>query len=99
MIRLFRVYVPVGTLALLISEIILLAAAFGVATHTTMVDDSQSFLFYDGGWIRISIVILSILIGLYFHDLFVKSALRKNLMEPRFYWVSVKGGSQIRAQA
>ncbi len=70
MIRLFRVYVPVGTLALLISEIILLAAAFGVATYTTLVGDPEIFLYYEGGWIRISIVIVSILIGLYFHDLY-----------------------------
>ncbi len=79
MIRLFRVYVPVGTLALLISEIVLLAAAFGVATYTALVGDPDSFLFYEGGWIRIAIVILSILTGLYFHDLytdlFVKSKL------------------------
>ena len=79
MIRLFRVYVPVGTLALLISEIVLLAAAFGLATYIALVGDPDIFLFYEGGWIRIAIVILSILTGLYFHDLytdlFVKSKL------------------------
>lgn len=79
MIRLFRVYVPVGTLALLISEIVLLAAAFGVATYTILAVGAEDFLFFEGGWIRIAVVILSILIGLYFHDLytdlFVKSKL------------------------
>ncbi|MGH9648053.1 MAG: nucleoside-diphosphate sugar epimerase/dehydratase, partial [Bryobacteraceae bacterium] len=77
MIRLFRVYVPVGTLALLISEIVLLAVAFGVATYTTLNYDADIFLFFEGGWIRIAIVIVTILTGLYFHDLytdlFVKS--------------------------
>jgi sugar transferase (PEP-CTERM system associated) len=79
MIRLFRVYVPVGTLALLISEIVLLAAAFGVATYITLTYDPDIFLFYEGGWLRIAIVILTILTGLYFYDLytdlFVKSKL------------------------
>ena len=77
MIRLFRVYVPVGTLTLLVSEIILLATAFCVATYAVLTFDPSIFLIYDGGWLRISIVILTILIGLYFHDLytdlFVKS--------------------------
>jgi sugar transferase (PEP-CTERM system associated) len=77
MIRLFRVYVPVGTITLLVSEIILLATAFCVATYLVLTFDPSIFLLYDGGWIRISVVICSILVGLYFHDLytdiFVKS--------------------------
>ena len=77
MIRLFRVYVPVGTLTLLISEIILLATAFFVACYVVLPFDPSIFLFDEGGWMRISLVIASLLIGLYFYDLytdlFVKS--------------------------
>lgn len=70
MIRLFRVYVPVGTLTLLISEIALLATAFFVAVYAVLPFDPTVFLFDEGGWLRISLVIASILLGLYFSDLY-----------------------------
>ena len=77
MIRIFRVYVPVGTLTLLISEITLLATAFFLACYIALPFDPSIFLFDEGGWVRISLVVASILIGLYFYDLytdlFVKS--------------------------
>jgi sugar transferase (PEP-CTERM system associated) len=77
MIRLFRVYVPVGTLTLLISEIILLATSFVVACYVVLPFDPSIFLFDEGGWVRIALVIVSVVIGLYFYDLytdlFVKS--------------------------
>src|ERR1035438_1630578 len=70
MIRLFRVYVPVGTLTLLVTEIILLATAFTVATYALLTIDPSIFLFEEGGWMRITVVIVTILIGLYFQDLY-----------------------------
>ncbi len=77
MIRLFRVFVPVGTVTLLISETLLVASAFILATFLVLEGDPTVFLLYDGGLVRISVVLLSILIGLHFHDLysqyFVKS--------------------------
>lgn len=77
MIRLFRVFVPVGTVTLLISETLLVVSAFILATFLVLEVDPTVFLLYDGGLVRISVVLLSILIGLHFHDLysqyFVKS--------------------------
>jgi sugar transferase (PEP-CTERM system associated) len=77
MIRLFKVFIPVGTLTLLLSEIVLVTSAFVLATYFSLDVDPTVFLLYDGGWIRIALVLLSILIGLHFHDLyshfFVKS--------------------------
>jgi len=77
MIRLFRVYVPVGTLTLLVSEIILLTTAFVVALYTVLTFDPAIFLFDEGGWARVALVIVSILAGLYlqdlYTDLFIKS--------------------------
>jgi sugar transferase (PEP-CTERM system associated) len=70
MIRLFRVFVPVGTLTLLVTETILLVASFVFATYIVLSVDPTIFLLYDGGWMRISLVLLSILIGLHFHDLY-----------------------------
>jgi sugar transferase (PEP-CTERM system associated) len=77
MIRLFRVFVPVGTITLLISEILLVTAAFVLALFIVLEVDPTTFLLYDGGFARIALVLLSILVGLHFHDLysqyFVKS--------------------------
>ena len=77
MIRLFRVFVPLGTITLLISEILLVLAAFVLASFLVLEVDPTVFLLYDGGLLRISFVLLSILLGLHFHDLysqyFVKS--------------------------
>jgi len=70
MIRLFKVFIPVGTLALLLSEIVLVTSAFVLATYLSMDVAPTVFLLYDGGWVRIVLVLVSILIGLHFHDLY-----------------------------
>jgi sugar transferase (PEP-CTERM system associated) len=77
MIRLFRVFVPVGTVTLLISEIVLISSAFLLATFLVLEVDPTVFLLYDSGLIRIVVVLLTILAGLHIQDLysqyFVKS--------------------------
>jgi sugar transferase (PEP-CTERM system associated) len=70
MIRLFRVFIPVGALTLLISEVILLSSAFVLATYLILTVDPGVYLLYDGGWIRIALVLASIIVGLHFHDLY-----------------------------
>lgn len=77
MIRLFRVFVPVGALILLISEILLISSAFILAAYIILDVDPTNYLLYEGGIASIALVLLSILVGLYLHDLysdiFVKS--------------------------
>ena len=70
MIRLFKVFIPVGTLALLLSEIVLVTSAFVLATYLSMDVAPTVFLLFDGGWMRIVMVLLTILVGLHFHDLY-----------------------------
>ena len=70
MIRLFKVFIPVGTLALLVSEVLLVTSAFVFATYVVLEVDPTIFLLYDGGLFRISLVLLSIIVGLHFHDLY-----------------------------
>jgi len=70
MIRIFRVFVPVGTLALLVSEILLVTGSFILATYYVMPVDPTGYLLDDGGDISILLALLSILIGLYLHDLY-----------------------------
>jgi sugar transferase (PEP-CTERM system associated) len=77
MIRIFRVFVPLGTLTLLISETLLIVAAFILSSYVTLQIDPAIYLFYDEGLVSIILVLLSILAALYFQDLytdiFVKS--------------------------
>jgi len=70
MIRLFRVFVPVGTLALLVSEILLVTGSFILAAYYVMPVDPAGYLLDDGGDVSILLALLSILIGLYLHDLY-----------------------------
>src|SRR5258708_7673127 len=81
MIRLFKVFIPVGTLTLLLSEIVLVATAFVVATYL-MLDtaDPTVFLLYDNGWMRILLVLLGIVIGLHFHDLYSQIYIKSRIV-------------------
>ena len=70
MIRLFRVFIPVGVLALLLSEVVLIGSAFILAAYLALEVDPWVFLVYDGGLLRIAVVTGSILLGLHFNDLY-----------------------------
>jgi sugar transferase (PEP-CTERM system associated) len=80
MIRLFRVFIPVGTLTLLISEILLVTGAFVLASYIVLPADPGDYLFYDGGLKSILLVVLSILIGLYLHDLYSDIDLKSHII-------------------
>jgi len=70
MIRLFRVFVPVGALALLFSEILLITSCFLAVTFAMLQVDPAVFLLDDRGILRIAVVLGSILFGLFFEDLY-----------------------------
>jgi sugar transferase (PEP-CTERM system associated) len=70
MIRLFRVFIPVGALTLLLSEILLVTAAYVIAAYFALSVDPTDYLLYDSGLINIGLVLLSILIGMYLQDLY-----------------------------
>ncbi len=70
MIRLFRVFVPTSVVALVLSEVILIYACFIISTYMVVDSDPQVFLFYDGGLSRVTLVVVSVMLGLYFQDLY-----------------------------
>jgi lipopolysaccharide/colanic/teichoic acid biosynthesis glycosyltransferase len=70
MLRLFRVFVPAGTLLLLLADTLLVTAAFVLATYFELTVDPTVFLLYDGGWEAIFFVLLCILLGMYFRNLY-----------------------------
>jgi sugar transferase (PEP-CTERM system associated) len=70
MIRLFRVSIPSSVLALFVLETILLAACYSTVAHFVLDEEIQFYLFYDGGWRSIVLLVATIQLGLYFQDLY-----------------------------
>jgi sugar transferase (PEP-CTERM system associated) len=70
MIRLFRVAVPTSIVVLLLSEVVLLTFCYVVTTYWLIEVDASVFLWYDGCFARILIVVFSILLVLHFLDLY-----------------------------
>jgi sugar transferase (PEP-CTERM system associated) len=79
MIRVFRVFIPTSVLALLLSEIVLLFLCFVVAQVAVTEVDAEFVLLYDGGLGRISIAVTSILLALYFQDLYTELRIRSRI--------------------
>jgi sugar transferase (PEP-CTERM system associated) len=79
MIRLFRVFVPTSVIALLISETILIFSSFILASYVVLESDPAVFLLYDGGLLRVSLVVLSVMLGLYFQNLYTDFRVRSKI--------------------
>jgi sugar transferase (PEP-CTERM system associated) len=80
MIRIFRVSIPTSTVALIVSEIVLIFSCFLVASYLVLDVDPEVFLFYDEGLSRIFIVVLSVMLGLYFQDLYIELRVRSRIL-------------------
>ena len=70
MIRLFQIFVPVGTLTLLICEILLAFSSFLLSAYLFLPVDPTNYLLIDGGLMNIALMVAAILIGLYLQDLY-----------------------------
>jgi sugar transferase (PEP-CTERM system associated) len=70
MVRIFRVFIPVGVLILLISEVLLVIAAYIAAIYLGYSGDPLDYLVVENGSVSIALVVLSIILGLYFQDLY-----------------------------
>ena len=80
MIRIFRVFVPASVVALLASEFILIYTCYVTAALVVLGVDPQVFLLDDNGWIRIALVVVCLMTGVYFHDLYTKFRVRSRLV-------------------
>ena len=70
MIRLFRVSIPASVLSLFVLETVLLFGCFSAAAYFVIDEDLEFYLFYDGGWRPIALVVAMIQVGLYLQDLY-----------------------------
>jgi len=75
-----RLVAPVGTPALMVSEILLTAACFLVLTFLILNVDPTVFLFADNGLLRIGLACASILFGLYFEDLYTNLKVKSHVL-------------------
>jgi lipopolysaccharide/colanic/teichoic acid biosynthesis glycosyltransferase len=66
-----RVFLPVGALALFVSEVLLIATAFLGVTFLILSVDPVVFLLADNGLWRLGLAGASVLCGLYFEDLYI----------------------------
>jgi sugar transferase (PEP-CTERM system associated) len=80
MIRLFRVFVPSSVIALLLSEASLVFTCYVVATFAVLHEDPQVFLFDDNGLASIAVVVASIIVGIYFHDLYGQFRIKSRIL-------------------
>jgi sugar transferase (PEP-CTERM system associated) len=79
MVRLFRVFIPVSVLILLISEILLVILAYVAAAYIGYEGDPYEYLFYGTGVLNIALVVMSIIVGLYLHDLYSDLIVKSHL--------------------
>lgn len=70
MIRLFQVFIPTSVVGLVISEALLATACYCAAFYLTGGISIDLYLLYGGGGAATAIVVASILLGIYFHDLY-----------------------------
>ncbi len=81
MIRIFRfrVFVPTTVVILVTSEFLLVAFCYVLAAFLVLEVDPWVFLIYDGGFLRILPVVLTILFGLHFLDLYTDIGIRSRV--------------------
>jgi exopolysaccharide biosynthesis polyprenyl glycosylphosphotransferase len=80
MIRLLRHLIPSNVLTLLFTEVVLIFSCYVVASFLVLEVDPVVYLLYDGGFGRISLTVLTIVLALYFHDLYSEIRVRGRML-------------------
>ena len=79
MIRLFRVFIPASVVALLVSEIILILGCYVLAIFLLGLDPTF-FLFDQNNYWKLLVVAGTIILGLYFQDLYGELRITANIL-------------------
>lgn len=80
MIRLFRVFVPKVVLTLVIGDILLAFACFLFATWLVQGEMTSIYLFDEDGLGKIAFVVASVILGIYFQNLYSNLQMRSKLL-------------------
>ncbi len=80
MIRLLRSLVPSHVLTLLVTEAVLILCSFVLACYLVLTVDPAVYLLYDGGAGRLALIWLTLLAGIYLHDLYSEVQVRSRIL-------------------
>ncbi len=80
MIRLFRVFIPTSILGLVTTETALIFLWYTVAMAWQLTDTFEIYMRYENGVIRVGIVTVTILLGLYLNDCYTRVRIRSRLV-------------------
>src|SRR4051794_14272615 len=80
MVRLFRIFIPLSVLLLLISEVLLITAAFVGAAWLNPEIDPVAYLVVGNGPLNIALVLITIILGLYLQDLYTDIYVRSHVI-------------------
>jgi sugar transferase (PEP-CTERM system associated) len=83
MIRVLQVPVPTSVFLLLLSEAMLVSSSYVLAAYLVLNVDPYLFMAYEGGLWRTSLAALSVLLGLYFTDLYTHIRMRSKV---QLFW-------------
>jgi exopolysaccharide biosynthesis polyprenyl glycosylphosphotransferase len=79
MIRLFRVFIPKSIIGLVVSDFLLLYGCFLLPLYLFM-PDAEIYLRYEDGFVNISIAVVTVVLGLYFQDLYTEFRIRRRML-------------------
>jgi sugar transferase (PEP-CTERM system associated) len=79
-VRLFRVFIPASVVILLISEALIITAAYVIAAFLNPEGDAVTYLIYGNGPVNIALVLVTILLGLYLNDLYSDVFVKSHVM-------------------
>ena len=80
MIRLFRVFIPSSVIALIASEAILISTCYALAAFFVLDVDPGVFFAYEAGWAKIAVVVLCVMTGIYFQDMYTQFRIRSRVI-------------------
>ncbi len=78
MLRLFNVYIPTSVVALLLSEIAVLFGCYTAAAKMRIEVDLELFMLYEDGLLEIAAAVGSIVLAMYFQDLYSNLRVRSH---------------------
>jgi sugar transferase (PEP-CTERM system associated) len=78
--RLLNILIPTSILGLLASEILLILCCYTAAVYLTFDVAPEIFLLYDGGLVRIAIMLPVFLVSLYFQDLYADVRVKSRIL-------------------
>jgi len=80
MVRLFRVFIPVGVVILLITEVLLVVGLYTLAAYLGYDGNPYEYLFLGSGKLNIALVTISIILGMYLQDLYSDVHVKSHLL-------------------